>query len=313
MYPTLHPPPYPSAPVDSDEETEVQTHEEGFEVVEKEAKKPIYPEVSRFEQEPEVVISEDELRKMNFKSYKGKEIFKKEMVSKMKFENIETSICYGYFLETFAEERYIKEVQEPTNSSTQRISAEPPPYEPFNIWSVPIFPRSDFIEETEKQEIPGSSEIKSCQTCNTIGLVQCWVCSGTGRKRCMGCWGSGKVKREDEEEYIPCSSCRSNGYIVCYSCNGMGRKNCKECKGNGHLRHFRQLIVKFVVEKSQFFTNNQIPEKKLEYAISKELFSEKREFVINPIENFHVEEINVTSRVFVSQHVQKHQDNNKRI
>jgi hypothetical protein len=44
MYPNLHPPPYPSAPVDSDEETKVQPHEEGFEVVEKEAKKSIYPE-----------------------------------------------------------------------------------------------------------------------------------------------------------------------------------------------------------------------------------------------------------------------------
>jgi hypothetical protein len=44
MYPNLSPPPYPSAPVDSDEGTEVQPHEEGFEVVEKEVKKPIYPE-----------------------------------------------------------------------------------------------------------------------------------------------------------------------------------------------------------------------------------------------------------------------------
>ncbi|EPB70368.1 hypothetical protein ANCCEY_10538 [Ancylostoma ceylanicum] len=86
----------------------------------------------------------------------------------------------------------------------------------------------------------------------------------------------------------PCSACNSEGTYHCFHCRGLGTDKCNFCSKT---------------ERSEFFTECEVPEKLLTHAPGKEIFSEEQPYVL-PITKYHVQEINEKSKLFCAEHLQ---------
>ncbi|EFO85323.1 hypothetical protein CRE_02740 [Caenorhabditis remanei] len=87
----------------------------------------------------------------------------------------------------------------------------------------------------------------------------------------------------------PCSACNSEGTIHCFHCRGYGTDKCSFCSKN---------------EKSEHYTECEIPEKLLLQAEGKRIFEEEQDYII-PISKYPQEDVNNMSKLFCAQHLQK--------
>ncbi|KAK5969594.1 Suppressor of Stomatin mutant Uncoordination [Trichostrongylus colubriformis] len=100
-----------------------------------------------------------------------------------------------------------------------------------------------------------------------------------------------------------CYMCHGRGVKECHHCKGGGKKPCTACCGTGSVRNYTKLKVYFKTERSEFFTECEVPEKLLSQVKGKEIFCEEEPYVL-PISKYHVEEVNEKSKLFCAQHLQ---------
>ncbi|XGW27766.1 hypothetical protein V3C99_007947 [Haemonchus contortus] len=100
-----------------------------------------------------------------------------------------------------------------------------------------------------------------------------------------------------------CYMCHGRGVKECHHCKGGGKKPCTACAGTGSVRNYTKLKVYFKTERSEFFTESEVPEKLLAQVKGKEIFCEEQPYVL-PISKYHVEEVNEKSKLFCAQHLQ---------
>ncbi|KAK6041390.1 hypothetical protein COOONC_21105 [Cooperia oncophora] len=97
--------------------------------------------------------------------------------------------------------------------------------------------------------------------------------------------------------------CHGRGVKECHHCKGGGKKPCTACCGSGSVRNYTKIKVYFKTERSEFFTESEVPEKLLSQVKGKEIFCEEEPYVL-PISKYYVDEVNEKSRQFCAQHLQ---------
>ncbi|CAL1266079.1 unnamed protein product [Larinioides sclopetarius] len=193
--------------------------------------------------------------------------------------DIKNEFIYHYRLESFVEKRessdalfpyYGQPVDGPENG--------PVP----NLWDIPLGSPKWFIEEKQSVEIPHTSSVVTCETCDGRKKVRCPRCLGTGMVQCLRCLGSGK----DNEE-TKCSVCRGTGKISCWVCDQTGTVICKTCSGNGRVKHQMHLDVTWKIHHENFFTNTYtLPKLLLLEAEGKEILRQEGK-TVQPIQFQH--------------------------
>ncbi|PAV63848.1 hypothetical protein WR25_03256 [Diploscapter pachys] len=101
-----------------------------------------------------------------------------------------------------------------------------------------------------------------------------------------------------------CYMCHGRGVKECYHCKGNGKKPCSSCCGSGKVRNYTRIKVYFKTEKSEFYTESEIPRKLLANVEGKEIFSEEKQYVL-PLTKYPEKEICEQSKLFCAQHLQK--------
>uniref|UniRef100_A0A1I7U8X2 ZZ-type domain-containing protein n=1 Tax=Caenorhabditis tropicalis TaxID=1561998 RepID=A0A1I7U8X2_9PELO len=101
-----------------------------------------------------------------------------------------------------------------------------------------------------------------------------------------------------------CYMCHGRGIKECHHCKGGGKKPCTSCAGTGSVRSYTRIKVYFKNERSEHYTESEIPEKLLLQADGKRIFEEEQDYVI-PISRYSDEDVNKMSKLFCAQHLQK--------
>ncbi|KAI6189142.1 Protein SSUH2-like protein [Aphelenchoides besseyi] len=101
-----------------------------------------------------------------------------------------------------------------------------------------------------------------------------------------------------------CIFCQGRGIRDCHHCKGQGKKQCGTCAGHGTVRQYIKLKVFFAVERSDFFTQSEVPEVFLRAASGEVSLCESSTYV-SPLKKFSVKEINEASKKYCAQHLQK--------
>ncbi|CAI5448647.1 unnamed protein product [Caenorhabditis angaria] len=101
-----------------------------------------------------------------------------------------------------------------------------------------------------------------------------------------------------------CYLCHGRGVKECHHCKGGGKKPCTSCGGTGSVRTYTRIKVYFKSERSEHFTESEIPEKLLMAAEGKQIFEEEQDYIL-PISKYPMQEINNISKQFCAQHLQK--------
>ncbi|VDN17827.1 unnamed protein product [Gongylonema pulchrum] len=57
----------------------------------------------------------------------------------------------------------------------------------LNPWDYAIHPPETFVEQVKVLEMPGTSELVPCHSCNAEGLTHCFYCRGYGTDKCTYC------------------------------------------------------------------------------------------------------------------------------
>uniref|UniRef100_A0A0M3HH13 Ribonucleoside-diphosphate reductase n=1 Tax=Ascaris lumbricoides TaxID=6252 RepID=A0A0M3HH13_ASCLU len=57
----------------------------------------------------------------------------------------------------------------------------------FNPWDYEVEPAEEFVDQVKVIEMPGSSELITCNSCNAEGLTHCFYCRGYGTDKCTYC------------------------------------------------------------------------------------------------------------------------------
>lgn len=72
-----------------------------------------------------------------------------------------------------------------------------------------------YADLTFEHEVPFSSVVRNCGTCNATGSITCNSCHGTGKTSCHRCNGSGRVSiGGDNPGDKACDSCGGDGKIT---------------------------------------------------------------------------------------------------
>uniref|UniRef100_A0A183VF32 Nuclear receptor domain-containing protein n=1 Tax=Toxocara canis TaxID=6265 RepID=A0A183VF32_TOXCA len=101
-----------------------------------------------------------------------------------------------------------------------------------------------------------------------------------------------------------CYFCHGRGISECTHCKGQGKKPCSACGGSGSLRSYTKLRVYFAVERSDYYTQCEIPEKLLQKVSGHIILSECQPYVL-PLKKHPLKEINENSRRICALHLQK--------
>ncbi|VDK52107.1 unnamed protein product, partial [Anisakis simplex] len=308
-------------------------------------------------------ISEEEVREALSRESKRHKYWKGNVAKKMTIENIQNSICLHYTLESFTETRSTSKATEgvtlgqflghQNSASSSGLS--------WNPWDYEVKPNEEFVDQVKVIEMPGSSELITCNSCNAEGLTHCFYCRGYGTDKCSYCRGTGMkagvahpavythpmigtFPHSDLTRGYPgsgtaiirptssglsygvgtpihfmakagvpppgighhdfCYFCHGRGISECTYCKGHGKKPCSACGGSGSLRSYTKLRVYFAVERTDFYTECEIPEKLLQKVDGYTILSECRPHVL-PLKNHPVKEIVENSRRICAAHLQK--------
>ncbi|CAI4224404.1 unnamed protein product [Auanema sp. JU1783] len=101
-----------------------------------------------------------------------------------------------------------------------------------------------------------------------------------------------------------CYMCHGRGVKECHHCKGGGKKPCNACNGSGSVRNYTRLKVYFKTERSEHYTECDVPARLLAQSEGKELFGEEMPYVL-PITKYPINEINEKSKQYCAQHLQK--------
>ncbi|GBM07703.1 Protein SSUH2 [Araneus ventricosus] len=239
-------------------------------------------------------LSDQEIRDLCYEYIQDYCCFGSKFIRDMIITDIKNQFIYHYRLESFAEKRessdaifpyYGQPVDGPENG--------PVP----GLWDIPIGDPKWFTEEKRSAEIPHTSRVVTCLTCNGTKTVCCPRCLGTGMAQCPRCSGSGK-----DGEDTRCSVCDGTGKTSCWVCNTTGMVICKTCSGNGRVKHQMQLDVTWKIHPGDFFTNTYtLPKLLLLEAEGKEIIRQEGQ-TVQPIHFEHNTILNEGSAALIAKH-----------
>ncbi|CAF0866956.1 unnamed protein product [Brachionus calyciflorus] len=198
--------------------------------------------------------------------------YRKKPLKILNFSDLQSFNCYRYVLQTFTESRKASYTCQPYNP--YYMEANGYNFGCDNPWNVRVKPKKLFSDEIVKVEIPGTSYIENCDTCQGHGSRTCEKCRGNGKKTCNICKGSGysdfgmdcssydNLKNTYNDSYnngyenyrtqYQIQSLRNQYYnyrnvynssnfnnypmdhIYCIQCNGKGSVTCNDCD-NGEI------------------------------------------------------------------------------
>ncbi|KHJ91317.1 hypothetical protein OESDEN_08821 [Oesophagostomum dentatum] len=240
-------------------------------------------------------MGECEVRDALMGEVKRHRYWKSSAFKKMQFDRLEMLSCLHYVLESFTEARSTSEATEAVtpgqilDQATTSIQ---------NPWDYEVLPSSMFTDQVRVLEMPGSSTI------NSVRLV---ILKEPTTAFIAAVWAQTSAIFAGTHDL--CYMCHGRGVKECHHCKGCGKKPCTACCGTGSVRNFTKLKVYFKTERSEFFTETEVPEKLLIHASGKEIFSEEQPYVclfdtVLPITKYPVQEINEKSKLFCAQHLQ---------
>ncbi len=157
--------------------------------------------------------------------------------------------------ESFTEKRFKSAATEPYWSGPiDGPECGPEPRE----WDVHIPIPAMFVNRSAVVEVPHTSVVRTCYTCDGSGQVTCHNCGGSRRVRCSSCGGDGRVRRtrtvtetdsqgrtttRTETYTESCGRCGGDGRVTCSTCGGTGVVTCSTCNGARRLRQFKNLNI----------------------------------------------------------------------
>ncbi|VDP11221.1 unnamed protein product, partial [Onchocerca flexuosa] len=195
-------------------------------------------------------VTEDAVRAALRNEAKRHKYWKASAVTKMTINRIDNTACLHYAMESFTEMRSTSKAveavtlgqflqQQQSTSGTANIGLNP--------WDYAMDPPEDFVEQVKVLEMPGTSELMACHSCNAEGLTHCFYCRGYGtavvRPPSGGlAYGVGTPVHFMTRAGVPppgigqhdlCHFCQGRGIRECSRCKGHGKKPCSACGGSG--------------------------------------------------------------------------------
>lgn len=156
---------------------------------------------SRFEQSSSIChfddlpeVTENAVREALRNEAKRHKYWKASAVTKMTINRIDNSACLHYAMESFTEMRSTNKAVEGVTLGQflqQQQSTSGSPNAGLNPWDYAMDPPEDFVEQVKVLEMPGTSELMACHSCNAEGLTHCFHCRGYGTDKCTCCRGTG--------------------------------------------------------------------------------------------------------------------------
>lgn len=158
-----------------------------------------------------------------------------------------SSYAYWYTLESFLESRSMVWTSEPYFGGTFASGPRDPP----PPWEIKATPPQLFEAGRVDLEVPDTSLIKPCHTCQSLGSDRCDFCFGTGKITCKQCQGTGirSQFKDGENRRVACGC--MGGKMWCIHCKGTGRRRCNECQGRRFLRWFIIVSVSWAVHQDE--------------------------------------------------------------
>ncbi|KAH7729315.1 Protein SSU-2 c [Aphelenchoides avenae] len=156
--------------------------------------------------EAAAAIDEEDIRKSVLVEAKRRKVWGSKAVAKMEFFDIEHSTCYRYTLESFTETRSTSESAEAvedsgfsienyidiTSAGTRVVETQNITFAtPQNPWDYEVLPDEEFLEAVKVRDLPDSTRVTRCPSCNGTRLSHCFHCQGHGTDKCLYCRSTG--------------------------------------------------------------------------------------------------------------------------
>jgi hypothetical protein len=146
--------------------------------------------------------------------------------------SLERSGAFHVELECFTETRERHDEEAPYHGGkVDGPEKDPAP----KTWEMRVERPGDFVDDAIRVEVPHSSVVERCPSCNGRGVVPCGSCGGDGKvtrtRRTSS--GSGKNRHHHTHAY----------QATCSVCEGSGEVECETCEGTGEVRRFEVIEV----------------------------------------------------------------------
>jgi hypothetical protein len=182
--------------------------------------------------------------------------------------SIDALSTYHIKLETFVEFRTVCRAHRPDKNEDFGALGQGQSPGPWDM----VLPSYQFFEDNvEKHEIPFTSVIDTCCSCQGHGQIQCPNCKGSGNNACARCGGNGQITIVDDEEsrLESCSGCGGSGMGICSGCSGSCQRPCGYCNGSLTVRFFMEMTRTLRTLTSERVINsipiNDLPERFFKY------------------------------------------------
>ncbi|XP_040902417.1 protein SSUH2 homolog [Toxotes jaculatrix] len=215
--------------------------------------------------------------------------------------SMETFDTYRYRLETFTETRTTKWSQRPYYGEQIDNRGQTPP----GPWEIPVNVPPFFLEGSQIIEVPHTSSVKACPSCNATGRVLCMSCCGTGSRGCYSCGGMGYTYFLQDRQM--CLVCFGRGRTTCFACHGIGQIDCLVCLGKRKIIASIDLVVEWLNNMDQHTVEQSSGLKmvKLNSVSGETLFTDTNHMVC-PVTNFPDPEVVQTSQQLLGKHQEEY-------
>lgn len=203
-----------------------------------------------------------------------------------------------YMLETFTEGRQVNWTFKPYPIGTMIDGPECGPAP--GPWDIPVQITEYFKDTTHKLEIPHTSYVRPCHTCEARGRVTCDDCHGAGKKRCHHCHGTGHRRVGGDRRR--CVFCHGSGRDTCRTCYGDGFLTCPSCNRHCNIRFYLELTIQWKNHVEDFVFNESTLPSNLVKDVPGTTTFEETNLRVWPINHFFIPEINQASENLINRH-----------
>ncbi|XP_055941450.1 protein SSUH2 homolog [Argiope bruennichi] len=231
-----------------------------------------------------------ELRDACYAHAKGNICYGSRCIRDMVLTDIQHDCVFEYTLESLCEKREYKESSTPYFGQVIDGPENGPVLDP---WDVPVNRPNEIVEKQVTTNIPHSSYVKQCGTCNGHMKMYCTICNGSGKVVCKSCGGSSNT----------CVTCTGRGIEMCMICTGTGKTECYMCKGHGKMVHSKALVISWSPVYENIISNpGKLPKELIPKIKAKEILKEQGK-VIQPVNVVPPKEINKASTLLIKRHL----------
>ncbi|XP_076448569.1 protein SSUH2 homolog [Babylonia areolata] len=223
----------------------------------------------------------------------------KDPINTMVIDSVTPSNAFTYTLETYVEKRKAGYEYKPYKGGD---IDDPSRGRAPECWELKVSPKEFFKDQTEKEEVPHTSTVRTCHHCLGMGFVRCGSCRGWGSHVCPQCSGVISMETGEGTEGPMCSGCNDSHLSPCLRCGGEGRVLCPACDGYRAIRCFIQIKIKFKTYKEQFVKEDTaLPDNLIKEVKGVTVFEQTNQKLC-PLTEFSIAEIAAKSQQFFSKH-----------